>query len=888
MISSILVLAALNCPSPPSDVSIEFGPRPEWIEAVELEIAPSPAPGSHLVEWILVDVQDRVAVGHDAKFVRIAKRVLSEQGLQSESQVEINFDPSYATLTIHDVVIHRDGETFDRLREDQFSILRREEALERQIFDGQHTAIAVLEDIRVGDTVEISYTTIGRSPLFANNYVSRHSLGFFDPIGRFRHTIAIENGRELSVRTLGGETEPKITRTGTTTKYLWDNSRVPGTTVDGDLPAWFEPVPWVQVSEFESWATVATWATELFVFDQPSDQVHEFAEHIKARTADPEKRALLALRHVQDDVRYVAIELGVSSFQPNSPEVVLQRRFGDCKDQALLLVHVLRELGISAQPALVNTIYGRLLPDQLPDPTSFDHAIVHATVAGRDVWMDPTRDEVGPLDEFGLLNYEYALLVGRDQTELTPVIRDEGIKPSVFAGQNLHLDDRGAGQFECVTTYRGEAANTIRSIRGWVGDEGFGANALDYLRNFYPNLKQSKPIRFEDLPDQNELVVYEEYVIPQFFDAEGENGPTGVFHAIDLFSVVTDPTKRERKAPLALQYPTDVRMEITARLPGNDWEKSGDSHRINNASFKFEFDESLDSGLLRIVYAFETHRDHVPAAEFGAYLKDLDVVSSHLSRELWRAEPVFAGRGAFAGAEPGSQLSEQTLSRIVNGLALFIVLVFAGVGYAITAFRRRRSSGPAYVRDHSEEAPGTERPIAARRRKAPPVWREGRLLVMDAEARLPRRCIHCNEYADHGVKRKLTYTPKYLLVLLLAPVFYILAAVLIQKRQKLTVGLCDQHFQAYRKRVRRGAAIAFTGLALIAAGGLLLASNTSADGATGVSVSLLISGFCVALFGAYLHSNANILLTAVYLDDRVLELKGAAPEFLDSFHRRVA
>ena len=78
----------------------------------------------------------------------------------------------------------------------------------------------------------------------------------------------------------------------------------------------------------------------------------------------------------------MSISIGPGGYRPASPDTVLSRRFGDCKDKALLLTTILRELGIEAQPALVNSRRGRVLTSALPTPYMFDHAIVRARTGG--------------------------------------------------------------------------------------------------------------------------------------------------------------------------------------------------------------------------------------------------------------------------------------------------------------------------------------------------------------------------------------------------------------------------------------------------------------------------------------------------------------------------
>src|SRR5262249_32138566 len=61
--------------------------------------------------------------------------------------------------------------------------------------------------------------------------------------------------------------------------------------------------------------------------------------------------ALLARR--PRDVRYTGVEFGEASIVPRPPSEVMARGYGDCKDQAALLVALLRAAGMTAHVALL-------------------------------------------------------------------------------------------------------------------------------------------------------------------------------------------------------------------------------------------------------------------------------------------------------------------------------------------------------------------------------------------------------------------------------------------------------------------------------------------------------------------------------------------------------
>lgn len=76
--------------------------------------------------------------------------------------------------------------------------------------------------------------------------------------------------------------------------------------------------------------------------------------------------------------------------RPETPERVIEKQYGDCKDKATLLTALLESIGVKAHTALVLTKgYGEISDDM---PTlNFNHMIVQAVSSkGKKYWLDPT------------------------------------------------------------------------------------------------------------------------------------------------------------------------------------------------------------------------------------------------------------------------------------------------------------------------------------------------------------------------------------------------------------------------------------------------------------------------------------------------------------------
>ncbi len=108
----------------------------------------------------------------------------------------------------------------------------------------------------------------------------------------------------------------------------------------------------------------------------------------------PDKFAALAA-FVQQLLSYKAIGFGRRSFVPADADDILDRKYGDCKDHALLLHLLLREAGVQSHLALVNT--GNPVAVEIPDLDQFNHLIVYVPGLLGGHFVDCTDKEGNPM-----------------------------------------------------------------------------------------------------------------------------------------------------------------------------------------------------------------------------------------------------------------------------------------------------------------------------------------------------------------------------------------------------------------------------------------------------------------------------------------------------------
>ncbi len=181
---------------------------------------------------------------------------------------------------------------------------------------------------------------------------------------------------------------------------------------------------------------------------------------------------------MQDEIRYVAITIGVGGLQPHSAADVFHNRYGDCKDKATLLISMLRAVGIHADYLLVD--FDHAINPELPS-TNADHMIVAIALPdsvhddslvavvnrkdGRRVLIfDPTNpyDPAGELE--GSLQGSYGVLLDGGDSELIrlPVV---GPSQNILRRQgDFVLTADGGLKGEFVEDRKGAIAASFRGL----------------------------------------------------------------------------------------------------------------------------------------------------------------------------------------------------------------------------------------------------------------------------------------------------------------------------------------------------------------------------------------------------------------------------------------
>ncbi len=369
-------------------------PPPPWVElhASAAPGAPGPLPARTGWHALLVDEQRAIDRNEDSgDYLMFRTLVTDASGLASAGHVEVSFDPTYQKVLLHSFAVWRDGRRLDRLADARIEMLRREAGLENGEIDGRKTLLVVLNDVRVGDIVEVSYTVLGQNPVHGPSHDGSLETAFDMPVDRLFASVTSRSTRRLHVQGVRTDAVPGVQDAGGVQRWQLALSNVAAIQAEDGTPTDYAVYPRVDYSDDADWHEVADWGTKLFNVDPTLGP--DLEHRINAWSASGLKgQALIsaALSLVQDDVRYFSASLGENSHRPKVPARTWADRAGDCKDKTALLVAILQRLGFDAKPALVSSTARNSLRDRLPAHNAFDHAIVRLQLDGRTWWLDGT------------------------------------------------------------------------------------------------------------------------------------------------------------------------------------------------------------------------------------------------------------------------------------------------------------------------------------------------------------------------------------------------------------------------------------------------------------------------------------------------------------------
>ena len=664
-ISGLAVLISVCAAAAPSFASDQplYQPAPAWVVTAQLPdvvLSDVGNPGP------FAELQVRFENGMEWSYIDLATKFNSTQSLAQNNVITFPWIPDKGDFIVHDLVIIRGNQTIDLIAKGQrFTVLRREQSLEQRELTGLLTATLAVEGLQVGDVLRIRASMTRKDPALAGR------VQWIAPIialpakisgGRMRVQWPIST--PMNWKLLAGSVVPEQTRSG---GYQNLTIAVPvpkQPEMPEDAPLRFQRPPMIQVSSFADWRDVSKVMTPLYDTTNtipPGSPLAAEVARIMAAETDPVRRAALALRSVQDNIRYLAIGMDGGNYVPQSPEKTWSVRYGDCKAKTLLLLAMLHAMKIDAEPVLASIGLDDLVTESVPSAGAFNHVFVKARIGGVSYWLDGTGSGTRSADIGDSPPFHNVLPLRRDGAELEYVPWRAPARPVVDI--NLAVDESGSVDLPTVVdvslTFRGEHANTLTMMTNQLGPK----EKQDLLHEVVTAKLGEGQIDGLTMTADTEaatVTVKGRFVGTSAWKTQDRRSKRKLSLVTGLINFSPDRSKAAWSGiPVTTGQPDRLHYKVRIRLPeqGRGFAFEGRSGISTDkvAGFTVERSVSLTDGMLQMDEVLTSDGSEVPAAAIPAERSNLAKTQAQLPRLIAPADTKRRWQFAESDAAGASQ-----------------------------------------------------------------------------------------------------------------------------------------------------------------------------------------------------------------------------------------
>lgn len=359
-------------------------------------------------------------------------------------------------------------------------------------------------------TVQIDYTQTYKGMVAYPDFILGNT---YQSIQNATYTLTLPKTMALRYHDHLLHLEPQVSDAGPDNRtYTWTASGIRAVPLETGAPSDATPREYLAPTRFElagyegdmsTWAQFGKWIYDL---NKPnytlslSSQLF-YRDLVKGASTDLDKARIL-YRYLQQNFRYVAIELGIGGLRAFPAAFTEERKYGDCKGLSTYLSACLDAVGVKSYTALINGGYGLQPVDPTFPRNGFNHEIVCIPRDGDSVWLECTSKMTGFGVLGGFTENRNALLITENGGVLvhTPRATPEENTTSMFSRVILAEDGSGKVAVTRMTTgeFRfGELSSLHEADRD--AQKNYVVNTLNFP------VPGDLNVRLEEAPDSPRL-----------------------------------------------------------------------------------------------------------------------------------------------------------------------------------------------------------------------------------------------------------------------------------------------------------------------------------------------------------------------------------------------
>jgi transglutaminase-like putative cysteine protease len=497
-------------------------------------------------------------------------RLNNRAAVEQDGEWPLEFDPTFERLTLNVARVHAaDGATRELRPED---VQVRDNNTDYQVYDQFKQAVLSFPGLKVGDVIELAFTTVGRDPSQEGTFTLRYPFNtpVETPLVRGELRLQMPADRPLAQATFGDGVRVDESANNGSRTHLWTVGPIapPGDEFDPTLSEQYEVG--VACSTFASWDEVAAFRRrQAAVCAQCDPQIKEQVARLIAGCETAEEKARAVCAWVRDSIRYRSHRIGQYATVPHAPDDVFRACFGDCWDKSQLLHVMLREAQIDSQFVFVNTEGQGQIDHRVPSPSA-DHVFLSVRAGAGEHWVDTTATW-NPWDQLRRDCYgRQAYFINDRDFRLGALPEMPAAAFRVENDSRVEIQTDGAARWRVSRTWHGLAAGEMREA--WSANTAAERRreVMADFRSYYPDADLAD-FAFDKAqlaaPDEPMAVAFE-LAVPALFSGEGRR--FGTIFEPQLWAYLLSVQSDERRTPLLFPTAFDLRHTVELVAPAGE------------------------------------------------------------------------------------------------------------------------------------------------------------------------------------------------------------------------------------------------------------------------------------------------------------------------------
>lgn len=322
-------------------------------------------------------------------------KIINERGKESFAETGIDYDSTFERVELEYArTIKPDGTVTDVGTRHIRDVSK---YLNFPLYSNARVAIISFPEIVEGACIEYKLKVYRSQLVNKKDFNSVYPLQAQEPVITAHFQISVPETKTLAIKNINQKFNdfkaplaPEAEKKSGRITYQWRFKDIPQIIPEAHMPALSEINPTIMVSTFSSWDDVYQWWWNLARDKIAADsQIKQKVKELLGVSVSEEEKARLLYNYCAQKIRYVAVEYGQAGYEPHAAADIFKNKYGDCKDQAILLVTMLKEAGLSAYPVLISTRDYYNAAKDFP-AIIFNHCIAAVEIKSKTVFLDPT------------------------------------------------------------------------------------------------------------------------------------------------------------------------------------------------------------------------------------------------------------------------------------------------------------------------------------------------------------------------------------------------------------------------------------------------------------------------------------------------------------------